>query len=60
MRIKSEYIHHKSLSGAIGIKIVAPEIGRAIAGTPLLVVESEDDVEDEELPSRFRHWGFLN
>lgn len=46
MRIKSEYIHHKQLSGAIGIKIVAPEIGRAIAGTPLLVVESEDDVED--------------
>jgi translation initiation factor 5B len=48
MRIKSEYIHHAELSGAIGIKIVAPEIGRAIAGTPLLVVETEkgDDVED--------------
>ncbi len=33
MRVKSEYLHHEQLSGAIGIKIVAPDIGRAIAGT---------------------------
>jgi len=76
MRVKSEYIHHETLSGAIGIKvrlppvlvpsspclllltagaigvlsvclqIVAPDIGRAIAGTSLLVVQAEDDVED--------------
>lgn len=31
--------------GAIGVKIVAPEIGRAVAGTPVLVVHPEDDVE---------------
>lgn len=31
--------------GAIGVKIVAPEIGRAVAGTPVLVVQAEDDVE---------------
>lgn len=44
MRVKSEYVHHEMLKGAIGIKIVAPDIGRAIAGTPILVVRPEDDL----------------
>ena len=39
-------MHHEVLQGAIGIKIVAPDIARAIAGTPLLVIRPEDDVED--------------
>jgi translation initiation factor 5B len=46
MRIKSEYLHHQSLQGAIGIKIVAPDIARAIAGTSVLVIEEGDDEED--------------
>lgn len=46
MRVKSEYIHHPVIKGAIGVKIVATDIGRAIAGTPLLVIEAGDDVED--------------
>jgi translation initiation factor 5B len=46
MRVKSEYVHHKELKGAIGVKIVAKDIDKAIAGTPLLVVEPEDDIED--------------
>ena len=46
MRIKSEYIHHESLQGAIGIKIVAPDIGRAIAGTPVMVVHADDDIDE--------------
>lgn len=46
MRVKNEYIHHKSIAGAIGVKIVAPDIGKAIAGTPLLLIEPEDDPED--------------
>ena len=37
-RVKSEYVHHASLQGAIGIKIVAPDIGRAVAGTPVMVI----------------------
>lgn len=45
-RIKSEYIHHESLKGAIGVKIVAPDIGRTVAGTPILVVQPGDDVDD--------------
>lgn len=44
MRVKSEYVHHQQLSGAVGIKIVAPDIGRALAGTPVMVVRySEGD-----------------
>lgn len=46
MRIKSEYVHHSELKGAVGIKIVAPDIGRAIAGTPIMVVRPEDDLDD--------------
>ena len=40
--ICSTYVLHTS----VGIKIVASDIGRALAGTPLLVVQPEDDVED--------------
>lgn len=46
MRVKSEYVHHTELKGAIGIKIVAPDIARAVAGTPVMVIQPEDDVED--------------
>lgn len=46
MRVKSEYLHHSSISGAIGVKIVAPDVGRVIAGTSVLVVQAEDDLED--------------
>jgi translation initiation factor 5B len=45
-RVKSEYVHHQSLTGAIGIKIVAPDISRAVAGTTVLVQHPEDDIED--------------
>jgi translation initiation factor 5B len=45
-RVKSEYIHHRSIHGATGVKIVATDIGRAIAGTPVLVIDAEDDPED--------------
>lgn len=32
MRIKSEYIHHQQLQGAMGVKIVAPDLTRTVAG----------------------------
>lgn len=48
-RIKSEYIQHKSIKGAIGIKIVAPNINRALAGTPILLIYNS--VSTEELMS---------
>jgi translation initiation factor 5B len=46
MRVKNEYLHHKELAGAIGVKIVAADIGKAIAGTPVLCIEGDDDAED--------------
>ena len=47
MRIKSDYIHHQSISGAIGIKIVASgDISRCMAGTPVVIKQEEDDLED--------------
>jgi len=46
MRVKSEYVHHHSIQGAIGVKIVAPDIGRAVAGTSVLVLQPGDDEND--------------
>lgn len=45
-RVKSEFVHHSMLKGAIGLKIAAPDIAKAVAGTPVLVVQDGDDVED--------------
>jgi len=36
MRVKNDYIKHSAISGAIGVKIVAPDVGRVIAGECLL------------------------
>lgn len=46
LRVKAEYIHHKSIKGAMGIKISAPGLEQAIAGSELLKVSnSKDQVE---------------
>ena len=37
MRVKNDYIKHAAISGAIGVKIVAPDVGRVIAGEWLFV-----------------------
>ncbi|GAA5882713.1 hypothetical protein JCM16303_006557 [Sporobolomyces ruberrimus] len=46
LRIKGQYVHHKSVKASLGIKIVAPDLEKAIAGSRLLVC-GEDDDEDE-------------
>ncbi|KAG1057763.1 hypothetical protein G6F43_000406 [Rhizopus delemar] len=46
LRIKSQYVHHKSVKAALGIKIAAPDLEKAIAGSRLLVVGPDDDEED--------------
>ncbi|GJN89516.1 hypothetical protein Rhopal_002503-T1 [Rhodotorula paludigena] len=46
LRIKGQYVHHKSIKAAMGVKIVAPDLEKAIAGSRLLVC-GEDDDEDE-------------
>jgi translation initiation factor 5B len=46
MRVKGALVDHKEVSAAIGVKVVAPGMETAVAGTQLFVVTPEDD-EDE-------------
>ncbi|KIM45784.1 hypothetical protein M413DRAFT_440821 [Hebeloma cylindrosporum] len=46
LRIKSAYVHHKEVKAALGVKITAPDLEKAIAGSRLLLVGPDDDVED--------------
>ncbi|KAF9057320.1 hypothetical protein BJ165DRAFT_1520712 [Panaeolus papilionaceus] len=46
MRIKSAYVHHKEVKAALGVKITAPDLEKAIAGSRLLVVGPDDDEEE--------------
>ncbi|KAI0069243.1 hypothetical protein BV25DRAFT_1818236 [Artomyces pyxidatus] len=46
LRIKSNYVHHKEVKAALGVKIVAPDLEKAIAGSRLLVVGPDDDEDD--------------
>ena len=46
LRIKSEYVHHKEVKAALGVKIAANDLEKAVAGSRLLVVRDGDD-EDE-------------
>lgn len=43
---QSAYVHHKEVKAALGVKITAPDLEKAIAGSRLLVVGPDDD-EDE-------------
>ena len=46
LRIKSDYVHHKSVRAAQGIKISAPDLENALPGSPLLVLGPGDDEMD--------------
>lgn len=46
MRVKGTYVHHKMVKAALGVKITAPDLEKAIAGSRLMVVGPDDD-EDE-------------
>lgn len=46
LRIKGQYVHHQVVKASLGIKIVAPDLDKAIAGSRLLVVGPDDDEED--------------
>lgn len=53
LRVKSAYVHHKEVKAALGVKITAPDLEKAIAGSRLLVVGPDDDEDDlkEEIMS---------
>jgi len=46
MRIKAEYIHHKQVKGALGVKIIGNNLEKVMAGTPVMIVGPEDVEED--------------
>lgn len=46
LRVKSQYVHNKTVKAALGVKIAANGLDNAIAGSRLLVVKDKDD-EDE-------------
>lgn len=46
LRVKSQYVHNKTVKAALGVKIAANGLEHAIAGSRLLVVKDKDD-EDE-------------
>merc|ERR1719482_1947812 len=48
MRVKGSYKHHKKIKGSMGVKIAAPMLDEALAGTTLLVADEDDDMEELE------------
>ena len=44
MRVKAEYIHHKEIKGAMGIKISAPGLEQAIAGAELIKCKGNAEI----------------
>jgi len=46
MRIKCEYIHHKVVKGALGVKIIGNNLEKVMAGTPVLICNEDDEEED--------------
>jgi translation initiation factor 5B len=45
MRVKGEYVHHPRIRATIGVKICAPDLETAMAGTPLFVANTPEEVE---------------
>ncbi|PBL01910.1 hypothetical protein ARMGADRAFT_1023285 [Armillaria gallica] len=43
---QSAYVHHKEVKAALGVKITAPDLEKAIAGSRLLVCGPDDDEDD--------------
>ena len=45
LRVKVNYVEHKELRAAQGVKICAKELDKAIAGLNLLIANHPDEVE---------------
>jgi translation initiation factor 5B len=45
IRVKNDYEHYKEISGAQGVKVLAKNLERAVAGLPLFVAHREDELE---------------
>lgn len=50
LRVKSQYVHHKEVKAALGVKLAAPGLEKAVAGSRLMVIgpdDDEDEIKDE-------------
>ena len=45
LRVKNQYINHKELTGAQGVKIAAKDLEKALAGIPMFVAQQPDEVD---------------
>lgn len=43
--MRGSYLHHKEIRAAQGVKLAAQNLESAVAGTQLLVVRPDDDLE---------------
>ena len=55
LRIKGVLMDHKEIRASMGVKIVAPGLESAVAGTSMYVVRPDDD--EEELKDAVRGGG---
>ncbi|ETN09626.1 translation initiation factor aIF-2 [Phytophthora nicotianae INRA-310] len=46
IRVKGEYLHHQKMKAAMGVKICAQGLEKAVAGTQIHVVGPDDDVDE--------------
>ena len=46
LRVKGEYVHHQKIKGAMGIKISAPGLDNALAGSELFKCSNEQEIEE--------------
>ncbi|KAL3908027.1 MAG: hypothetical protein SGILL_008640, partial [Bacillariaceae sp.] len=46
MRVKADYIHHKEVKGALGVKVIGNGLEKVMAGTPVMIVGPGDEEED--------------
>ena len=45
LRVKNNYVQHKEISGAQGVKIAAKELEKTVAGLNLLIANQSDEIE---------------
>ncbi|KRX23296.1 Eukaryotic translation initiation factor 5B, partial [Trichinella nelsoni] len=56
LRVKNNYLHNRVVKAAQGVKIVAKDLEKALAGLPLLLAKKESEIEElkEELSNSLK------
>ena len=42
---QNEYVHYSEISGAQGVKVLAKNLDKCLAGLPMFVADKEDEIE---------------